>query len=173
MYSHWNNSVQKNRVKKKKKKTKKQNKKKKKQKQTKKKAKYRRNETMFKVGHIAKAIAFVWAIAFAKYSIWAKHLSYLRHAKIDFVFALQKIFAKKPLEINLKYSRNKMMWIIGHPKNRVKKNKKTKQNKKRQTKTKKKTKNTKYTRNETMLIIGHIAKAVAIVWVIAFAKYLI
>ena len=85
---------------------------------------------MFKVGHIAKAIAFVWAIAFAKYSIWAKHLSYLRHAKIDFVFALQKIFAKKPLEINLKYSRNKMMWIIGHPKNRVKKSKnKTKQKK--------------------------------------------
>ena len=127
---------------------------------------------MFKVGHIAKAIAFVWAIAFAKYSIWAKHLNYLRHAKIDFVFALEKIFAKKPLEKNLKYSRNKTMWIIGHPKNRVKK----KQNKTKQTKTNKnknKTKNTKYTRNETMLIIGHIAKAVAIVWVIAFARYLI
>ena len=98
---------------------------------------------MFKVGHIAKAIAFVWAIAFAKYSIWAKHLNYLRHAKIDFVF-----FAKKPFEKNLKYSRNKTMWIIGHPKNRVKKKNKTKKNKKRQTKTKKKKKHQVYMKRD-------------------------
>ena len=37
-----------------------------------KKTKYSRNETKLKIGHLAKSIAFAWAIAFAKYSIWAQ-----------------------------------------------------------------------------------------------------
>ena len=31
--------------------------------------KYSRNETIWKIGHLAKSIAFAWAITFAKYSI--------------------------------------------------------------------------------------------------------
>ena len=33
---------------------------------------YSRNETMLKIGHLAKAMAFAWAIAFLKYSTLAK-----------------------------------------------------------------------------------------------------
>ena len=47
------------------------------------------NETMLKVGHLAKSIPFAWAIAFAKYSIWAKIFNCLKHVKIDSVFALE------------------------------------------------------------------------------------
>ena len=35
--------------------------------------KYSRNETVLKIGHLAKAIAHAKAIAFAKWSIWAKN----------------------------------------------------------------------------------------------------
>ena len=34
--------------------------------------KYSRNEAILKVGHLAKAIAHAKAIAFAKWSVWAK-----------------------------------------------------------------------------------------------------
>ena len=53
------------------------------------KTKYSGNETMLKIGHLAEAIAFAWAIAFAKYSIWAKNCHCLEHVKIDSVFALE------------------------------------------------------------------------------------
>ena len=36
--------------------------------------KYWRNETMLKIGHVAKAIALAWAIAFAKWSGWVKEV---------------------------------------------------------------------------------------------------
>ena len=68
LYSHWSNSVQKN---------------------PQKKTKHSRNETMLKIGHLAKSTAFAWAIAFAKYSIWAKILNCLKHVKIDSVFPLE------------------------------------------------------------------------------------
>ena len=67
-YSHWSNSVQKT---------------------ARKNTKYSRNERMLKIGHLAKSIAFAWAIAFAKYSIWAKIFNWLKHLKIDSVFALE------------------------------------------------------------------------------------
>ena len=44
---------------------------------------------MLKNGHLAKSIAFAWAIAFAKYSIWAKILNSLKYVKIDSVFTLE------------------------------------------------------------------------------------
>ena len=62
LYSHWSNSVQKT---------------------VRKNTKYSRNETMLKIGRLAKSIAF------AKYSIWAKILNCLKHVKIDFVFTLE------------------------------------------------------------------------------------
>ena len=68
LYSHWSNSVQKT---------------------VRKNTKYSRNETMLKIGHLAKSIAFAWAIAFAKYLIWAKILNSLKHFKLDSVFTLE------------------------------------------------------------------------------------
>ena len=68
LYSHWSNSVQNN---------------------ARKNTKYSRNETMLKIGHLAKSIAFACAIAFAKYSIWAKIFHCLKHVKIDSVVALE------------------------------------------------------------------------------------
>ena len=56
LYSHWSNSVQKT---------------------ARKNIKYSRNETMLKIGHLAKSIPFAWAIEFAKYSIWSKVLNCL------------------------------------------------------------------------------------------------
>ena len=38
-----------------------------------KKPKYSRNETILKIGHLAKAIAHAKAIAFAKWSVWVKN----------------------------------------------------------------------------------------------------
>ena len=35
--------------------------------------KYSRNETILKIGHLAKAIAHAKAIAFAKWSVWVKN----------------------------------------------------------------------------------------------------
>ena len=68
LYSHWSNSVQKT---------------------ARKNIKYSRNETMLKKGHLAKSIAIAWAIAFAKYSIWAKIFNCLKHVKIDSIFTLE------------------------------------------------------------------------------------
>ena len=67
-YSHWSNSVQKT---------------------VRKNTKYSRNETMLKIGHLAKSIPFGWAIAFAKYSIWTKILNCLKDVKIDSLFTLE------------------------------------------------------------------------------------
>ena len=68
LYSHWSNSAQKT---------------------AQKNTKYSRNKTMLKIGHLAKSIAFGWAIAFAKYSIWTTILNFLKYAKIDSVFTLE------------------------------------------------------------------------------------
>ena len=35
--------------------------------------KYSKNETILKIGHLAKAIAHAKAIAFAKWSVWVKN----------------------------------------------------------------------------------------------------
>ena len=68
------------------------------QKTAQKNTKYSRSETMLKIGHLAKSIAFAWAIAFAKYSIWAKILNCLKYVKIDSVFALELFCAKNRSE---------------------------------------------------------------------------
>ena len=68
LYSHWSYSAQKT---------------------AQKNTKYSRNETMLKIGHLAKSIAFAWAIAFAKYSIWTTILNFLKYAKIDSVLTLE------------------------------------------------------------------------------------
>ena len=73
LYSHWSNFVQKT---------------------ARKNTKYSRNETRLKIGHLAKSIAFAWAIAFAKYSIWVKILNCLKYDKIDSVCALDLFCAK-------------------------------------------------------------------------------
>ena len=39
----------------------------------KKNTKYSRNETILKIGHLAKAIAHAKAIAFAKWTVWVKN----------------------------------------------------------------------------------------------------
>ena len=62
LYSHWSNSVKKT---------------------ARKNTKYSTNQTMLKIGHLAKSIAF------AKYSIWAKILICLKHVKIDSVSTLE------------------------------------------------------------------------------------
>ena len=67
LYSHWSNSLSKT---------------------ARKNSNYSTNETMLKIGHLSKAIAFAWAIAFAKYSIWVKNLNSLKHVKINSVFTL-------------------------------------------------------------------------------------
>ena len=36
-------------------------------------SKYSRNETILKIGHLAKAIAHAKAITFAKWSVWVKN----------------------------------------------------------------------------------------------------
>ena len=43
------------------------------QKTARKNTQYWRNETIFKIDHIAKAIAHAKAIAFAKWSVWVKN----------------------------------------------------------------------------------------------------
>jgi len=43
------------------------------QKTARKNTKYSRNETILKIGHLAKAIAHAKAIAFAKWSVWVKN----------------------------------------------------------------------------------------------------
>ena len=58
------------------------------QKTTLKNTKYSRNETTLKISHLERALAFAWAIAFAKYAILAKNLNYLKHVKSDSVFTL-------------------------------------------------------------------------------------
>ena len=68
LYSHWSYSAQKT---------------------AQKNTKYSRNETMLKIGHLAKSIAFAWAIAFAKYSISTTILNFLKYAKIDSVLTLE------------------------------------------------------------------------------------
>ena len=83
------------------------------QKTARKSTKYTRNETMLKIGYPAKAIAFAWAIAFAKYSIWAKILNCLKQSK-SILFSHCSNSVQKTTGKNIKYSRNETMLKIGH-----------------------------------------------------------
>ena len=54
--------------------------------------KYSRNETILKIGHLAKAIAF------AKWSVWLKNSNGQKRAKKDSTSTLELFCGKKPLE---------------------------------------------------------------------------
>ena len=54
--------------------------------------KYSRNETIFKIGHLAKAIDF------AKWSVWVKNSEGQKRAKNDSTSTLELFFAKKRLK---------------------------------------------------------------------------
>ena len=66
---------------------------------------------MLKIGHLAKSIGFAWAIASAKYSIWAKNLNSLKYVKIDSA-SLLEIFCAKNHSKNTEYSRNETILKI-------------------------------------------------------------
>ena len=164
------------------------------QKTARKNTKYSRNETILKIGPLAKSIIFAWAIAFAKYLIWAKNLSCLKHVKIDSASLLEifransrskntQIFQKwddfenrpscKVYSLCMGYSLCKIL-ILGQKL----KLPKTCQNRfcnliRIILRKKPLEKNTKYSRNKTILKIGPPAKSIAFAWAIAFAKYLI
>ena len=82
------------------------------QKTARKNTKYYRNETTLKFGHLAKAIAFAWAITFAKYSILGKNLNCLKHVKID-VQGYWKYSVQKTARKYTKYSKNETILKVG------------------------------------------------------------
>ena len=52
-------------------------------------AKYSRNESILKIGHLAKGIAHAKAIAFAKWSVWVKNYKCQKDEKNDCTRALE------------------------------------------------------------------------------------
>ena len=56
--------------------------------------KYSRNETILKIGHLAKAITYAKAIAFAKWSFWVKSSKFQKHLKNHSARTLQLFCAK-------------------------------------------------------------------------------
>ena len=56
--------------------------------------KYSRNETILKIGHLAKTIGHAKAIAFAKVSLWVKNYKCQKHAKNDSTRTLELCCAK-------------------------------------------------------------------------------
>ena len=56
--------------------------------------KYSKNETILKIGHLARAIAYAKPKAFAKWSDWVKSLKCHRHAKNHSTGTLELFCAK-------------------------------------------------------------------------------
>ena len=56
--------------------------------------KYARDETILKIGHVAKATAHAKAIAFAKWSVWVKILKCQKYAKNNSARTLELFCAK-------------------------------------------------------------------------------
>ena len=77
------------------------------QKTAQKNTKYSRNETIMKIGYLAKAIAL------AKCSVWVKNLKCQKHAKNYFTRTLQLVCAKTARK-NTKYCGNETIFKIGH-----------------------------------------------------------
>ena len=135
----------------------------------------KRNETILKIGHHAKAIAH------AKSSLWVKNSNSKKHVRIVSTNDLELFFAKnrKTAPKNTKYSRNETILKIGHHAKAIAHAKSSlwvkNSNSKKHVKIvstndlelffaknrKTALKNTKYSRNETILKIGHHAKAIA------------
>ena len=76
--------------------------------------KYSRNETILKIGHLAKAIAHAKVIAFAKWSLWVKNYKCQKHAKNPSTGTIELFCAKKHLKKNPKYSRNETILKTVH-----------------------------------------------------------
>ena len=68
------------------------------QKTARKNTKYLRNETILKIGHLAKAIAQANSIAFEKCSLWVKFSECQEHAKKHSSRKLELFCAKEALE---------------------------------------------------------------------------
>ena len=77
LYSDWSNSVQKT---------------------ARKNSNYSTNETMLKIGHLAKPIAFAWAIAFAKYSILGQKFKFSKTCQNGVYIHIRAVLCKKQLE---------------------------------------------------------------------------
>ena len=73
-----------------------------------------RNETILKIGHLAKAIAHAKPIDFAKWSVLVKNFKCQKHAKKHAKRTLEMFSAKKTARKNTKYSRNAKSLKIGH-----------------------------------------------------------
>ena len=130
--------------------------------------KYSTNETIFKIGNLAKTIDF------AKWSVWLKNANGQKRAKNDSTSTLELFCAKKRLK-NTKYSRNETIFKFSHLAKPIDFAKwsvwlKNLQGQKRakndSTSTlelfsaKNRLKNTKYSRNETIFKFSHLAKAI-------------
>ena len=77
------------------------------------KTKYSRNETILKIGHLAKGIAHAEAIAFAKWLVGSK----VKNVKNTRKSTLQEYWSYsvgKSARKNTKYSRNETILKIGH-----------------------------------------------------------
>ena len=68
--------------------------------------KYSRNETILKIGHLAKAIASAWVIAFAKWSLWVKTYNSKKDAKNHSTTGLQLYCRKDGCKKHGIYSKN-------------------------------------------------------------------
>ena len=79
------------------------------QKRAPKNANYSRNETILKIGHVAKAVADAGAMAFAKWSIADAE------AIRPFYKNIRVVLYKNPLKKKKKYSKNETILKIGHP----------------------------------------------------------
>ena len=68
------------------------------QKSARKNSKYSRNETILKIGHLAKAIAHAKTIAFAKWSVWVKNQKCKKTGEKPFYENIRVVLCKKVLE---------------------------------------------------------------------------
>ena len=132
--------------------------------------KYSRNETILKIGHLAKAIDF------AKVSVWVKNSNGQKPAKNDSTSTLELFCAKNRCKKKTKYWRNETILKIGHLAKAihfakwsvwVKISNGQKRAKNDSTSTlelfcakNRCKKKTKYWRNKTIFKIGHLAKGI-------------
>jgi len=83
------------------------------QKTARKNTKYSRSETIFKIGHLAKAIAHAKAIAFSQWSLWVKNNN-AKNIPNTSLQEQQSCSVQKTAQKNTKYSRNETILKIGH-----------------------------------------------------------
>ena len=84
------------------------------QKTARKNTKYSRNETILKMGHLAKAISHARAIAFPKWSVWVTKLKMQENMKKAILQQHYSWSVQKTAPKNTKYSRNETIFQSGH-----------------------------------------------------------